>query len=147
MTGLLQRRRAPVRPEDEALAATLDDRVAAVRVAERRLAEAMARGEHPEQVEAARQRLDGRFVAAIEAAEAAYNLTTGDLESLSRVKQLARLVSPEVREADRVRRQLALARTHYQVAARDDLATFPIASVPPSVGTHATTLATHLEGH
>lgn len=150
MAGLrdrLRRRAARPDPRDEELAGRLEPRRAAAAEAERALADAVAQGAPPQQVRAARAAVDARLTAALEAADARYRLVLGpDAGELKRVRLLARLARPEVKEADRLRREIALARTHHRVAARDDPWSSPIAAVPPSVGTAPTTLGT-ASGH
>lgn len=142
-------RRRPEPPQaDQELAASLDDRVAAAAEAERRLQQVERTGRAaPEELRMLRRELDARLTEAIEAADAAYRIALGPVEGVKRVRVLARAARPEVREADRRRRDLALVRSHNRMASRDDLGVIPPrAFLPGEVGTAARHLATH-EGH
>ncbi|RJK96284.1 hypothetical protein [Vallicoccus soli] len=132
----------PALAADRVLAGELDERRASAREAEGALREREAAGAPAAELADARRLLDTRLTAALEAAEAAYRVAVGPLQGVRRTAYLARLVRPEVRAADHERRQLALARTHLRVEARDDLDLRRIAAVPPSVGTDALDLGT-----
>lgn len=144
MTGL-RRRRTTADAGDLALAGQLEERADAARRAQQELAAAEGQSAFPEDTAPLRREVDARLAAALEAAEAAYRVVLGPVEGMKRVKYLARLTRPEVKEADRVRQQIALARSHVRMATRDDLAVVQPQALPPTVGTHATTLATHAE--
>ena len=140
---LLQRRKATTDPRSTALADELPGRRAEVDTAARAVADAEARGEDDSVLGPLRRHLDERLGAAHAAADAAYLVALGPVEGMKRVKYLARLQRPAVKEADTVRRQIALARSHAQMASRDEVGLFPPSSVPPTVGTRAAVLGTH----
>lgn len=141
--GLLRRHAARADPRLVALADELPGRRTHVAVADRAVAAAEARGEDDLVLAPLRRALDDGLTSAYDAADAAYLVALGPVEGLKRVTYLARLQRPAVREADDVRRQIALARSHARMASRDEIGLFPPASVPPSVGTHASVLGTH----
>lgn len=142
---MLRRRHPAADERDVALARELGPRREVAARAERELTDAEAAGAGPEQTAVQRRGLEHALTAAYEAADAGYRVALGPVDGLKRTRYLSRLNRPAVIEADRERRELALARTHYRFAARDDLDQVPPAFVPPSVGTHATTLATHAD--
>jgi hypothetical protein len=145
MAGLPWRRTATADPRDVALAGQLESRRAAAREAERELLAVEAdRWGHAETAKA-RRVLEDRLDEAVAAAEAAYRVALGPVDDLPRVTYLRRLTHPHVKAADRERRELALARAHYRVAARDDLTAAAIAALPPSVGTRASALGPSAE--
>ena len=140
-------RRPASDPGDISLAGELDERRASAREAEAALHARESAGAPAEEVAVSRHLLDRRLGSALEAAEAAYRVALGPLAGVRRTAYLARLQDPRVRDADRQRRHLALARTHLRVAARDDMGIQRLGSVPPSVGTGALELGTHTSGH
>jgi hypothetical protein len=134
-------------PADVALAGELEARRAAARESEVALRAQEAAGAAPQELARARRLVDERLTSALDAAEAAYRVAVGPLEGVRRTAYLARLASAPVRAADHERRQLALARTHLRVEARDDLDVQRLGSLPPSVGTDARDLGTRAPHH
>ncbi|MGN6245583.1 MAG: hypothetical protein ACTHQ3_18185 [Motilibacteraceae bacterium] len=141
------RRRPSADQHDVELAAGLDQALAAARDAERALATAEAEGADLDQLAALRRAVGARYDAAVAAADANYRVALGPTDGVKRVAVLARWAKAPVQEAERLRNQVTMARSHWRMATRDELGVVPVAAVPPSVGTAAIHLATHADEH